>query len=85
MMIYKIKKYLIKRKLKNQFDVILGVNTALNLKCHFEGKNVVGANTTLMNSSVGLATYISSNCKLNRIKIGRFCSIGQNIQKYKKF
>jgi acetyltransferase-like isoleucine patch superfamily enzyme len=50
------------------------------LKCNFEGKNVIEANTTLMNSSLGLATYISSNCKLNKIKIGRFCSLGQNIK-----
>ena len=79
-MIKKIKRYIIKQKLKKKFDVSFGLNTAVNLQCNFEGKNVVGANTTLMNSSLGLATYISSNCKLNKIKIGRFCSLGQNIK-----
>lgn len=74
-----IKQYLIKYKLKTIFDVSFGVKTAVSLSCVFEGKNVIGSNTSLMNSSVGLATYISGNCKLNKIKIGRFCSIGQNI------
>jgi len=80
MMIKKIKRYIIKQKLKIKFDVSLGTNTSVNLQCNFEGKNVVGSNTTLMNSSVGLASYISGNCKLNKIKIGRFCSLGQNIK-----
>ena len=79
-MIKKIKRYLIKQKLKKRSEVIFGINTSVNLKCNFEGKNAIGSNTILMNSSIGLATYISANCKLNKIKIGRFCSLGQNIR-----
>lgn len=79
-MIKKIKRYLIKQKLKKRSEVIFGTNTAVNLKCKFEGKNAIGSNTILMNSTIGLATYISGNCKLNKIKVGRFCSLGQNIK-----
>ena len=78
-MINKIKQYLIKNKHKTISDVSFGVNSRVSLSCFFEGKNVVAPNTSLMNSSVGLATYISGDCKLNKIKIGRFCSIGQNV------
>ena len=78
-MIKRIKQYLIKYKLKTTYDVSFGNKTSVSLSCVFEGKNIIGSNTSLMNSSIGLATYISGNCKLNKIKIGRFCSIGQNI------
>lgn len=78
-MLKKIKQYFIKYKHRTKTDVSFGPKSAVSLSCSFEGKNVIGANTSLMNSSIGLATYISGNCKLNKIKIGRFCSIGQNI------
>jgi len=78
-MLKQIKQYFIKYKLRTRSDVSFGLKSAVSLSCSFEGKNVIGANTSLMNSSIGLATYISGNCKLNKIKIGRFCSIGQNI------
>ncbi|MDC3105305.1 CatB-related O-acetyltransferase [bacterium] len=74
-----IKQFLIKYKLKKSFDVSFGFKSSVSLSCSFEGKNVIGANTSFMNSTIGLASYISVNCKLNKIKIGRFCSLGQNI------
>tara|TARA_B100000963_G_C22612053_1_gene665360 strand:- start:1295 stop:1960 length:666 start_codon:yes stop_codon:yes gene_type:complete len=78
-MLNKIKQCLIKYKHKRNSDVSFGPKSRVSLNCLFEGKNVIAANTSLFNSSVGLATYISSNCKFNKIKIGRFCSIGQNV------
>lgn len=78
-MLKKIKQYFIKYKLKETSEVSFGPNSSVSLSCEFEGKNVIGSNSSVMNSTIGLATYISGNCKLNRIKIGRFCSIGQNV------
>lgn len=45
----------------------------------FEGWNVLGQNTTVYGSKIGLATYISPNCLLIGVKVGRFCSIGKNL------
>ena len=78
-MFRRLKQFFIKYKLKTIFDVSFGNKSSVSLSCYFEGKNVIGANTSFMNSSIGLASYISGDCKLNKIKIGRFCSLGQNI------
>lgn len=78
-MLKQLKQYFIKYKLSTSSDVSFGPKSRVSLSCLLEGKNVIGSNTSLFNSSIGLATYISGNCKLNKIKIGRFCSIGQNV------
>lgn len=46
----------------------------------FEGKNRLNVNAQVSKSHIGLGTYISGNSKLRNVKIGRFCSIGQNVE-----
>lgn len=66
-------------RLKNKYGLTaLGYNTKLpNNK--FEGHNAVFANSFISNSHIGLCTYISNNCSLINVKIGRFCSIANDV------
>ncbi|MDT3275659.1 CatB-related O-acetyltransferase [Shewanella sp. SP2S2-4] len=51
----------------------------MNKFTKFEGSNHIKKNTNLKDSSVGFATYIGKNCNLYRAKIGRFCSIANDV------
>jgi acetyltransferase-like isoleucine patch superfamily enzyme len=62
-----------KKKIKLDYQV------KLNLKTTFEGYSKIYNNTDISHSSIGFGTYISYNCKLTRAEIGRFCSIGPNV------
>lgn len=46
----------------------------------FEGYNVIMNNVTLFNCSLGLCSYVNSNTLLLNTKIGKFCSIANNVQ-----
>lgn len=46
----------------------------------FEGYNVIMNNVTLSNCSLGLCSYVNSNTLLLNTKIGKFCSIANNVQ-----
>jgi acetyltransferase-like isoleucine patch superfamily enzyme len=63
------------------YDVKFGKGASAS-KTFFEGKNFVNSDSHIINSYIGLATYISGDCKLSKIKIGRFCSIGQNLKNH---
>lgn len=64
---------------KKRYDVVLKKN-ATAYSTEFEGKNLINANANVSNSFIGLGTYISGNSKLRNVKVGRFCSIGQNVE-----
>lgn len=46
----------------------------------FEGKNTVNSNSSVLNSSIGLCTYIGDGSYISHTKIGRFCSIAENVR-----
>ncbi len=71
----KILNYIVQKK----YDVKFINGGASGRNTVFEGKNVLN-NSKVYSSYVGLGTYISGNTKLNNAKIGRFCSIGQNVK-----
>lgn len=50
--------------------------------CKFEGYNVINENTTITNSYVGFGTYIGRNGRVSGLRIGKYCSIGSNLQVY---
>lgn len=52
----------------------------LNTNHYFEGWNAIGKNTEISYTSVGQGTYISDNCIIRMTTIGRYCSIGNNVQ-----
>lgn len=46
----------------------------------FEGRNKLGNNATFVSSSLGYASYIGDGSRFSRTQIGRFCSIGPNVE-----
>lgn len=45
----------------------------------FEGKNSVANGTKITNSKIGYGSYININSSLSFVKIGRYCSIADNV------
>jgi acetyltransferase-like isoleucine patch superfamily enzyme len=45
----------------------------------FEGNNVISKGVKIVNCEIGKGTYISINSSLYNSKVGRFCSIGRNL------
>lgn len=46
----------------------------------FEGENKVDDNSSISKSKIGSFTYIGKNCELMTTKIGRFCSIANDVK-----
>jgi len=69
---------IINLKIKKKTMIHWSVNFDKNTK--FEGSNEVYNNSTILNSDIGYASYISSDCILVNTKIGRFCSIADNVK-----
>jgi len=61
-------------------NVTIAENVLLNIKNHFEGLNAVGKNSEVSTCEIGLGTYISDNSVIKKSIIGKFCSIGSNVQ-----
>ena len=51
-----------------------------NFQTELEGYNVIHENTFIGGSKIGRCTYIGSNSSLTNCKIGRFCSIAENVK-----
>lgn len=68
--------WLFKRKSKH---VKIGGKCNISCKCNFEGYNCVGENTLIHSSKIGYGSYLGKNCYLIYCYIGKFCSIGDNI------
>lgn len=68
--------------LKHKNKISLGSNCKIDSKSFFEGKNVIYNNVTILNSYIGLCTYVANNSIIKRTKIGRFSAIGENLRTY---
>jgi len=66
---------------KYKKDIFL-LNNASVASSHLEGKHEFGYNVLIQNCSIGLATYIAHNSQMKFTKIGRFCSIGENVRTF---
>ena len=75
-----VKKKIKKTIICNRYNVILHKNVVVSLDTQFEGKSVVNRGCNISNSYIGLGTFIAPNSQLIQAKIGKFCSIGQNVQ-----
>ncbi len=73
----KILRFIKRRKLK---DVVRIGNNSIVEQTSFEGYNTVYRNSTVINSSVGLGTYIGDGSYISNAKVGRFCSIAENVR-----
>lgn len=77
----------IKRRVKILIIKIVnrGKNIKINNKsnisndCYFEGNNVINDNCIINNTKVGFGTYFGRNCYIAKTRIGRFCSIANNV------
>lgn len=59
------------------------INAASNIilrSCVFEGKNSLGEHTYLSHTSLGYGSYMGFSCEFSNCKIGRYCSIGNNVR-----
>lgn len=52
----------------------------VNGKCSFEGNNRVGRKTCLYSSHLGYGSYVGNENNLIRVKVGRYCSLGNHIK-----
>lgn len=46
----------------------------------FEGENLIGRNSVVARSYLGKYSYVGSDSRIVATKIGRFCSIGDNVR-----
>lgn len=65
-------------RIRNKNKVKIGTRCQIQNTC-FEGKNSVAEGTRLFNSSIGYGSYINKNSSLSYVKMGRFCSIADNV------
>ncbi|MGL6153839.1 MAG: CatB-related O-acetyltransferase [Cetobacterium sp.] len=71
------------RSIKILCKSLLNKLSLLKLKLNnnkFEGKNVVAYSTKLKGCTLGFGSYIGKNSFFYNTKIGKFCSIGKNIE-----
>jgi acetyltransferase-like isoleucine patch superfamily enzyme len=61
-------------------NVKIGKKVLLDIRNEFEGWNVIGDNTEVASSKIGLGTYIADRSIIKKAVIGRYCSIGSSVQ-----
>lgn len=66
-------------KIPYRNKVIFGKNLSIK-KTVFCGKNRLYNNVTIWYSHIGEGTYLGSNTQLFKVKIGKFCSIADNVK-----
>ena len=60
--------------------VIIAPSVILTKKTFFEGYNMIHKKCNLVNSQIGRGSYVGENSSLPLTKIGRYCSIAQNVK-----
>lgn len=79
----RIVKILIAVMYKVRFASKCKINIFTNIilrKCYFSGKNSLGNHTYLSNTNLGYCSYIGFGCEFSNCKIGKYCSIGNNVR-----
>lgn len=74
---FKAKIFNLKNKNKN---VLISTTSSVNKHSKFEGNNRVLDNTYVLNTYLGYMSYLGRNCWIDKTKIGRYCSIGNNVK-----
>lgn len=60
-------------------NINLGIFVSKNKDTYFEGRNGVNHFSSIKSSYLGRGSYIGSRCHLSNVKIGKFCSIGDEV------
>lgn len=69
----------IQRKKLARKGIKLSRTTYFDANTNFGGINKIGKHTSICGSEIGRFTYMVSYNRLENVKIGNFCSLGQNI------
>ena len=64
------------------YKVNFGRDVLLNKDCTFGGYNYVGNKSEVSHSELGFGSYVANNTKILYTKVGRYCSIGDNVRTY---
>lgn len=78
-MIKGIKMFIKKILFHVKYNVKFGEKSAF-YNCIFEGDNMLGRYVFAMSTYIGKGTYIAFNSTIHWAKIGRYCSIGDNVR-----
>lgn len=74
-------KWIYKQLLKKRNPGLVYVGNDVNIGfTQFEGYNAVSSKVTIRHCSVGLCSYIGESSRFLYTKIGRYCSIADNVQ-----
>jgi len=63
----------------NKCKIQILSSTIIN-HCVFEGENIIGKNSYLNNTTVGLGSFMGYGAEFKKCRIGKFCSIGNNVK-----
>lgn len=69
-----------KRNLKRKKQISLSEGAFIGFSVACEGKNSFGRNSSITGSAIGFGSYIAQDTKIAKTQIGRYCSIGPNVQ-----
>jgi len=73
-----VRNYFVKLSHKKNGNVF-HEGSIVDTKSIMEGRNIIGPYSEIDNVSLGFGSYISRNCKLRGVMLGRFCSLGSFI------
>lgn len=76
----KLLKYIRILRINNRLCCNISKKAFIDKYSLFGGHNIVGPKTTILESKIGFATYISSRCTFSKFEIGMYCSIGPNVK-----
>lgn len=68
-----------KRILKRKLNVLSAKGSFIGFSVICEGSNFFDRNSTIINSQIGFASYLAANTNILKTKIGRYTSIGPNV------
>ncbi len=69
-----------KIRLRRKFNISYGKRVFIGFSVICEGNNVFERNSSITGSSIGYASYLGAGTNIQKAKIGRYCSIGPNVQ-----
>ena len=69
-----------REKYRNRDKCFFNGSGSVIRNTELEGKNMVGSQVKLNNCEIGYASYINHHSVLNGSKIGRYCSIADNVR-----
>lgn len=78
--IKKINNILLIYRINKKYSSNISLKARIDSLSIFEGRNCIYSRTSIFQSEIGFATYVSSNCLFNKTKIGRYCSIASNVK-----